>query len=74
MENKMRKVFRIENDGIKQIDFMELKTGDIFSMFEPTGESVTFKQNPKLEALSDAYINDAGVGEIHLKDYDPVLH
>ena len=75
MESKMRKVFRVVNEGFEEIEFMDLKKGDLFSMFEPTGQAVTFKGSAKLEAMSDSYINEDGIGEVHMKNYNPeVLH
>lgn len=71
MESKMRKVYKVVNTGIEEVNFMELKKGDLFSLIEPTGEPVTFKGSLKFEALSDSYVNANGVGEIHMKDYSP---
>jgi hypothetical protein len=74
-DSKMRIVRRITDYGYEEIDFMELKKGDIFTLTNPDGTPVKFKESIIFDALGDPYVNSNGVGEIHMKDYMPlVLH
>lgn len=49
------------------IEFKELKNGDIFRMFEPTGEPVLDKNgNWEFVANCDAYLNKNGIWTIEI--------
>lgn len=75
MNQNDRIVIKFLNGGHQHIPFIDLKKDDIFLLFEADLTPVTFKGIPTLIALSDAYINPQGVGEIHMKEYNPeVLH
>jgi len=75
MEKQWRKVFVITESGEQEINFMELKKGDLFRLVDPDGTPVKFKGKEILEALGDPFTNRNDIPEIHLKDYDPeVLH
>jgi|LFRM01.1.fsa_nt_gb hypothetical protein len=46
----------------KQINFENIRAGDIFRLFEPTGETVVDdKGNDKFIAKTNAYLNKDGV-------------
>ncbi len=48
--------------------FLDLKTGDIFRMFEPTGEPVVDPLgNAEFFAESDTYINQDGLYSIDIR-------
>lgn len=70
-----RIVMKLTEGGYQVIPFANLKKGNLFLLFNPDMTPVTFKDKELLIALSDASINDNGIGEIHMKDYDPeTLH
>lgn len=48
------------------VDFKDLKEGDKFRMFEPTGEPVVDKEFNETEFIAkcDAYINEDGIWSI----------
>lgn len=48
----------------REIPFMELKRGDTFRLFEPTGEIVAAGKYTEFVADTDAYLNEEGVGTI----------
>jgi hypothetical protein len=74
-ESQKRIVKRVTGYGYEEIDFMDLKKGDLFTLTDPDGTLVEYKGNYILDALGDPYINKNGVGEILMKDYIPlVLH
>jgi len=75
-----RRVFRVEEDELVEIEFLDLKKGDRFLLYEPTGELVVDTQDPAMawEAQEDAYLKD-GVGTVYcepVKDtyYDVPRH
>lgn len=75
MNQVERIVLKVTENGHESIPFIDLKKDDLFLLFDPDFTPVTFKGSHLLIALSDAYTNSSGVGEIHMKDYSPeVLH
>lgn len=60
--NDMRKVQIYKNNKWRDIDFMQLKQGDKFRMFEPDGEPVISPQSGTSEWITttDIYLNDEG--------------
>jgi hypothetical protein len=74
-ESKSRTVRKIIGYDSIEIDFMDLRKGDLFTLTESDGTPVRYNERIILDALGDPYINDKGVGEILMKDYLPlVLH
>lgn len=75
MEKQWRQVFVMTDSNEKEINFMELKKGNIFRLVNPDGTPVTFKDTEIFEALGDPHINENNIPQIHMKDYNPeVLH
>lgn len=59
----------LTKDGWTAIEFMELKKGDTFRLFEYDGTQVADKYgNTAWDASSDAYINEDGTGIIDTDD------
>jgi hypothetical protein len=56
-----------EKQGWEKINFREIKKGDLFRLFEPTGESV-ISEFGEIEflALKDAYVNEDGIWKVDI--------
>lgn len=63
----MRIVERVENNGYKEINFEELKNGDVFKIYEEDRTPILDELNhDQFVAMSDAYLNKDGIWEIKL--------
>lgn len=57
--SRYRKIQKYENNQWKDIDFIQLKQGDKFRMFEPDGEIVKDKNNnTEFNAIGDVYFHE----------------
>jgi hypothetical protein len=63
-----RIVERLEDGEWVRIDFMDLKMGDEFRLYEANGTLVDHGKGGSI-ALCDVYLNDDGVGTV-MVDYD----
>jgi hypothetical protein len=63
-----RRVQKLINSQWEDINFEDIKTGDIFRLFESTGEPVIGNKNDtEFEAINDAYINQDGIYQVDIK-------
>lgn len=64
----IRKVQKKVNLKWVDIDFKDIKKGDIFRMFKSTGEPVVGDKNDTMfEVISDAYISEDGEYQVEIK-------
>ena len=63
----LRKVKRFEEDSWVGVDFMSLKVGDFFKLFDE-GPMPYEDGSKTFQAVSSPYINDMGIGEIQCEE------
>lgn len=67
----LRKVQRLKIGEWIDIDFIDLKLGHIFIMFESNGEPVVDSIGDRVfTAKSDAYLNDLNIWQIDIYERD----
>lgn len=67
--NNERIVLKKNNFTWQDINFSDLKDGDIFSLFEPSGEQVVGNNGEKeFIATSDAFLNDDGIWSVNIHE------
>jgi len=61
-----RKIEMLENEEWKEVQFQELKSGNVFRMFEPDGKPVVgaideFEGTTSWKVIRDPYLNEDNV-------------
>lgn len=70
--NETRLVERLVKNKWESVDFMSLRQGDVFRLFESDGTLVLGPTHESV-AESDAYVNNIGVGEIKCVPFDGLV-